>query len=311
MEPTTSVQSTQREPFWTYLTTNVANHFLFFGGIAVIVALVIGVNMFLDMRTRLANAERTAATLSVQFEHIGTSGAAVAANTTATAPAVAAQASDVFGTAVIHMMQAQDAKIQSLTTIIGQVQAHTTAASPATLPTFTPADQSVAGKLTDYPIEVSRENAPALDAVRLFYDPSQHDPTLAFSGTSFQHYKEQFTTSVGDWEQQKTGGFRTTVKLTRTVSKPNPADPTKLIEIGTETIPLETAGTIYSPQGIAGAAPLVIPRWTLNLGAGKSSTGYQSAATIDYRVTSRFGIFAGAMNNSLVGGVSIRLGANK
>jgi hypothetical protein len=309
--PTPAATTTvTRENFWTYLTTNIPNHLLLFGGLALIAALIIGINMILDLKNELAEQEKVSSTLSQKFEQIGTTGTVVTGNASATATQVATQASNDFGAAVVSAMAAQNAKIQSLSTIVGQVAAQNSTPAATALPAYTPTDQNVTtGKLTGYPIEVSRDNAPALDAVHLFYDPSKTDPTQAFAGTTFQHYNEQFTTTVGDWELQKTGGYRTTVKLSRTVTKPNPADPTKTIVVGTEDIPLSAANTVYSPAGLDGTTPLVMPRWTLNLGASKStSQGYQAAATIDYRITDRFGVFAGTANSALVGGVSIRLG---
>lgn len=292
--------------FWDYLKNNIPNHLILLGTIAALIGGVLLFNYVRDMRDRLANQEKVTATLSQSYQQVGT--AAVAKNTEQTQPLVLQQASDAFGPAVIQLMAQQNDKIQSLTTAVAQANAQVSALQTQ-LPALAPHQDSSTGALTGYPMEESRQGLPPLTSVNLYYDPKQHDPTLAFKGTTWQHYQEKFTTTLGDWEQQKTGGYRTTVKLTRTVSKPDPNDPTKLIAVGTEDVAVTGANTIYTPTSILGSNPFVLPRWTFNLGVSKDTVnGYQPAGTVDYRVTNRYGVFGGTVNKALVGGVSIRLG---
>jgi hypothetical protein len=54
---------------------------------------------------------------------------------------------------------------------------------------------------------------------------------------------------------------------------------------------------------------LAIPRWTLTAAVSKTRDGgYKPAGLIDYRVDKTWGLTFGAVNNSLVGGISIHFG---
>ena len=291
--------------FWDYLKDNIPNHLKLLAYIGAIGGSVVLFNYIRDMRTRLADQEKITATLQQTFQRVGT--AAVAQNTQQAAPLVQQQASDAFGPAVIALMQRQDAKIQTLTTMVAQANAQVSVLQTH-LPTLAPHQNDVTGALTGYPMEEAGAGLPPLDSVNLFYNPAERDPTLAFQGTTWTHYQEKFTTAIGTWEQQKTGGYKTSVKLTRTVSKPDPAHPGQFLLVGTEDLPVTGADTLFTPTSILGNNAVVLPRWTVNVGIAKDSvTGYQPFGTLDYRVTRRFGVFGGTVNRSLLGGVSIRL----
>jgi hypothetical protein len=169
----------------------------------------------------------------------------------------------------------------------------------------------------NYPFEESRTNGPGLSAFHLNYDPSKSDPNAAFQGSYWQHYGEQFNIAVGEWEKKKDGGMRTAIKLTRTVTKPDPNDPTKTITLGTEEIPLNNAETTYTPPALVPAPRN--PRWTANLGISSSSvtsptasgSKYSAFGTIDYRLTDKYGVFAGLAGGGPAVGISIRLDAGK
>jgi hypothetical protein len=288
------------------------NHLKLFAVLAVFVLIGLGIwgfNEIRDLKKELANQAQTAATLEQKFEILPGTTAVIAGNNQATQAQVNQQATTNFGSAVLRQMQQQKATIASLTMLIGQVQAERTAA-PATLPSFTPQTETPAtGKLTGYTLEQQRSGAPGLSAVRIFYDPTDRDPSKAFSGTTWQSYNEQFKLAVGDWQRQKDGGLRTTAKLSRIVTKPDPNDASKTIQVGIEDIPLADATTIYTPKGIAAPGTFVVPRWTLSVGLSHSKqNGYTPSGTIDYRLFDRYGLYAGAVDGAAVGGVSIRLG---
>lgn len=306
---TTTTTSTT---FWDYIK-DWPNHLKLLSIAIGIGVVVFGVNYILDLRQQVANQAKITATLQQQFQQVGTG--AVAANSEQQPSQLQTQANTAFGSAITTAMQQQNAKIQTLTTIIGQVAASSapiTAAptSQPLAPLAAPIQNQTTGALSGYPMEEVRAGAPPLTAVNLFYNPAARDPKTAFAGTTWQHYQEVFNGSVGQWEAVKTGGMKTTISVTRTVSKPDPSDPTKMIVVGTEPIPITGANTIYTPASILGSNPTVLPRWTLDLGVSHNSNAYQAAGTIDYRFTSRLGLFAGIVNNAPVGGVSIRLGGS-
>lgn len=312
--PTTPVTPTPTASFWSYLVDNIPNHLKLITIVVGIAALVIGVRYIMDLRQEVANQAKITATLQQQFQQVGTG--AIASNTEQQQSQIQTQANNVFGSAIANAMQQQNAKIQTLTTIIGQVKDTSSpiTAAPASqplAPLTAPVQNQTTGALTGYNMEEVRPGAPPMTSVSLFYNPTAHDPKTAFAGTIWNHYQEVFNASVGQWEAQKTGGLKTTINVTRTISKPDPNDPTKMVVVGTEPISITGANTIYTPTSILGSNPTVLPRWTLNLGLSHDSINkYQAAGTIDYRLTSRFGVFAGTANKALVGGVSIRLGGS-
>jgi hypothetical protein len=291
--------------FWQYITSDIGNHIILILIVLGIVGGVIAFNYFRDQAARLAAQEQKTDTLSQKFQAVGTS--AVTSATTATQPAITTDATAAFGAQVTSLMASEDAKISALTTAIGLVNAQQTALAQQTETKFTPAQQATSGgALTGYPMEETRKG-PALDSVNLHYDPTQIDPNKAFAGTSWQAYQEQFTAAFGDWVKQKDGSYRNTVSLNRAVSKPDPNNPGQMLSVGTESIPITGANTVYSPKGLLDPSQVVIPRWTLGLGLANSKAGKTAYGAIDYRVTNRFGIFAGTADNGLVGGVSVRL----
>lgn len=297
--------------FWSYLTTNWPNHFKLFGGIAVIVLGIIAYNYIRDLQNEIKNEEQVTATLQQKYQQAGTS--AVAANSQQAPAQITAQAAGDFGAAVMGIMQADHAQINSLTTLVAKTQAEVNVLGQQKQTAFTPQQQATpTGALTGYPLEETRKNGPPLASVDLFYDPKQTDPNKAFQGTKWDAYQEEFHASVGNWQKQKTGGFSTTLALTRTVSKPDPNDPTKMVAAGTETIPITGGNTIFTPKGLLEGTQPTVPRWTVGIGLSKGpQSSYQPFGQLDYRLTDRFGIFAGAVNNNLLGGVSIRLDTHK
>ncbi len=291
--------------FWDYLKNNIANHFKLFGFIGLVVAGYFAYNYVSDLKNRLATQEKTTATLSQQFQKVGT--AAVSGNSEQAQPAIATSAQTIFGSQVTSLMAQQNAQIQALASMVATIKASTAPVSTQ-LPPPTSAQETSTGALTGYPLEQVRPGAPPLTSLNLFYDPTQKNPSLAFKGSTWTNYQEQFNTSVGLWQQQKTGGYKTVVKLTRTITKPDPNDPTKSIVVGTEPLPITGADTIFTPADLTAKGGLVLPRWTLTGGISKTTTGYQPAGIIDYRITSRLGVSAGAVNNAFLAGVSVRLG---
>jgi hypothetical protein len=307
--PTPSATSAASTTFWQYLIKFIPYHLTVILVIGGVLGGIILFNHFRDVEAELKAQEAITATLQQKFQQVGP--AAVSGNTQQTAPQVQQQASEVFGAALIQEMQNQDAKINSLTTLVGTTQNQVSQLQGQLTPFQSTTKSSTTGALTGYTLEENR--TPPLDSVNLHYDPTQTDPGSAFRGTTWDQYQETFNASIGNWEAQKTGGFRTSVALSRTVSKPDPNNPGKMITVGTEQIPITGSNTIYTPDGLTAALPpLPQPRWTLDLGLSKGtssgSTGYTPAATIGYRLFGRYGLFAGSANNSLIGGLSIQLG---
>jgi hypothetical protein len=303
--PTTSTTTKTFGQYISGLASDVPNLMKLILIGALIAGGVIGFNYFRDQAARTAALEQKTDTLSQKFQTVGTS--AVTAATTATAPVIATDATAAFGAQVTSLMASEDAKISALTTAIGLVNAQQTALANQTETKFTPQQQATSGgALTGYPMEESRKG-PALDSVNLHYDPTQVDPNKAFAGTTWQAYQEQFTAAFGDWVKQKDGSYRNTVSLNRAVSKPDPNNPGQMLAVGTESIPITGANTVYSPKGLLDPATVVVPRWTLGVGIANSKAGKTAYGSIDYRVTQRFGVFAGTADDGLIGGVSIRL----
>lgn len=296
--------------FWEYIKADVGNHIKLVSILVGILLAVIAYNYVRDLQKWKANQEKVNDTLAQKYQQVGNN--AVSGNTQASQQSVDQSALAAFGQQVTAIMAAQNAKISSLTTAYGLISAQQTALSQQKQTTFTPQEQTQqTGALTGYALEESRKAGPPLTSVNLFYDPTQRDPNKAFGGTTWTHYQEQFTANFGDWVKQKDGSYRNSVSLNRTVSKPDPNDPTRLIQIGTEAIPITGANTVYSPKGLLDPSAFTVPRWTLSVGLADNKNGKTGYGTIDYRVTDRFGLFAGTADNGLVGGISIRLDARK
>ena len=107
----------------------------------------------------------------------------------------------------------------------------------------------------------------------------------------------------------------TSLALSRTVYKPNQADPNQRTTLGTEQIPITGAETIFGPKAMAAELPK-IPRWTATVGFTRdglaaSTNCYQPAALLDYRITNRYGVTAGAVNKGALLGLSVRFGGPK
>jgi len=320
--PVTTPTPVKKHGFMVYIMENIPNHLKVLAFLVIVVIVVFGWNYVKDLRAELESQKKTTATLAQQFQAVGITGVAESGNSKATAREVGTQTSDAFGAAVVNLMRQQNARIDALTTAVGTVKATVSVAAPQPTVFSSDTHNVATGNLNGYVLEEARPDAaPPLDSVSLFYKPMATDPAKAFAGTTWNHYQEQFTTSLGSWEKSKTGGLSTTVKLTRTVSKPDLFDPTKMDVIGTEDIPITGANTVYSPSGLVDAASVGFPRWTLGLGLSSTnlpsplnntaSVHLKPVATIDYRVFKRFGVFVGAANGGAVGGISFHFGAPK
>jgi hypothetical protein len=306
--------------FWDFLENHLNYKVRLILPILIIAAIVLIWNYVRDLQQKDADRAKTLATLQQKFDAIGTS--AISGNSTTTQKDLNAKSTGVIDPAIAEQMRQQSAVLTSLTQAIGVIQGKLS--TMGTIQTdFGGKQAGDTGALTGFPLEESRTDTsgkqlPALSNVRLFYDPKQKDPNKAFAGTAWQHYTETFNPVVGQWEAKKDGGYKTTLSLSRTVSKPDPTDPTKMVIIGTEQVPITGAETIYSPAGLK-VDPFKIPRWTATIGfsrdtAGLTSSsinGYQPAALLDYRVTNKFGATVGVVNKSAVVGLSIRFGNNK
>jgi hypothetical protein len=269
------------------------------------IAVVIGINYVRDLIKELRTQEQVSATLAQQYKQVGNN--AVASNAQAPQAQVTTQAESAFGTVLLAYMQSQGAQINSLTTAMGQLNLQVNNLKPNALPTqYQPTQQNTStGALTGYPMEEAR--TPPRSSVNLFYDPKQIDPNKAFAGTSWTSYQENFKTSVGDWVKIPSGGFKTSVAMKRTISKPDPNHPGQMVEVGSEDIPITGANTVFSPQGIEAGITQPVPRFTGSFGVSNSkANGYGISGSLDYRLTDRYGIYVGTANNGVMGGVSVR-----
>lgn len=290
------------------------------------ILLVVGVvYMFIHMRDlerRADAAQKAASTLEQKFQKVGDG--AVANNAIANQKDLNQQGKDAVNPAVLLYMQQQGAVLASLTTSLATVSSRISGLETRMPTDFGGKQDSTTGTLTGFPLEENRKGAdgrtlPPTAMLNLSYNPTLKDPNLAFKGSLWQHYQEAFKVTQGAWEK-KDGGFKTSIGLTRTISKPDPTDPTKMIVVGQEDIPIGDANTVFGPKGMV-ADPFKMPRWTLmlgvsrdaNFGTGSTSgiNGYQPAATIDFRVSNKYGVTFGAVNKSAVVGLSVRLGSNK
>ena len=306
------------QTWWEYLIHAWPFHLrvLVFGG--VLLAAWIGFNYVRDMRAELEAQKKVTATLAAKQTTLG-DGSIQTGNQTGTQAQVNQQAQQAFGPDVTELMKQQNAQILALAQAVGNINGAITQIKNQTPDknNFNPTQQTATGGIVNYPFEESRTSGPGLSAFHLNYDPTKRDPNTAFQGSYWQHYGEQFNISVGEWEKKKDGGMRTAIKLTRTVTKPDPNDSTKTITVGTENIPLGDAETTYTPPALVPAPKN--PRWTANLGISSSSvtsptasgSKYSAFGTRDYRLTDKYGIFAGLAGGGPAVGVSIRLDAGK
>jgi hypothetical protein len=279
---------------------------------ALVIESVILFNYVKDSQAQRAADLKAIATLEQNFKQLSNS--AVMHNDTKPQTEVENAAVQQFGEDLARYMRENNSRLNSLTTAVGTVSGSVNYLQQQ-VSTFKPGQQdTTTGALTGFVLEENRGKLPPLSSVSLFYNPKETDPNRAFTGTSWQHYTESFTSAFGQWEQDKTHGYKTSVKLSRTVSKPDPSDPTKLVVVGKEDIPITSGDTVYTPEGLTTPSPFKVPRWTASFGVskdGNSSHGYQPAALLDYRVTNKVGAFAGVVNKAGVVGFSIRLGGQK
>jgi hypothetical protein len=285
----------------------------------VILALIIAGGVVLwsyvkDLQTAKTAQQAQIATLQQNFQQLGTS--AVTQNQLQTQAQATAAAQQAFGQQVTDYMKQSNSTIVSLTTTLGNISSSVNGLQQQ-VNSFTPKQQVAStGALTGYSLEENRGKLPPTAAVNLFYDPKQVDPNKAFLGTTWTHYNEAFTGSVGEWVSDKTHGFKTTVTASRTITKQDPNDPTKMLVVGTEDIPITSGNTIYPPAGIALGTATAVPRWTATVGFSRDSftstaSGYSPSALLDYRITDKFGATAGVVSKSPFLGLSIRFGGVK
>jgi hypothetical protein len=308
--PTTATPVTT--PFWTYVKSEIPNHLKVIGICAAIALAIIGYNYVKDLRAQLAQKTAQVDTLAQPFQAKGNS--AISSSTVGTQQQLQAQAVAAYDPTLISQMRSQGDTIAKLTSLVATMAGNR--GIPATTTGYTSqnsvvtATTSPALALTGYTLEQTRPNGPALTAASIYYDPTAKDAATAFKGTTWDNYTEQFNASVASWSRKKDGSLASTVSLSRTVTHPDPNDPTKTVTVGTEKIPITGSNTIYVPSDFT--APLVLPRWTASIGVSGqpgSNNGYQPTALLDYRVTNKFGAFAGTANRGITAGVSIRLGS--
>lgn len=290
--------------FWEFLKNNIPHHLRLLGIVGGGLALWIGINWVLDMRRELINQRSINSTLAQKYQQVGQGAIADNQESTKLKPLGTA----AFSPDIAARMKADRATIKTLSTIVAQVKETDATITQTKLEPLPPSPNGV---LTNYPLEEVRPGAPPLAAIHLYYNPLAKDAATAFAGTSWTHYQETFNASVGEWTEEKNGGYRTTVEMSRTIARPDPDDPSKLQIVGTEAIPITGAETIYSPASILRGSAIVLPRWTLGLGVAYHSQQYGAAGTLDYRLTNRFGVWVGADNSAVLGGVSIRFGGPK
>lgn len=295
--------------------------------LAIVLLIIVGggilaVNYLLDLRNELQNEKAARATLEQKFTATGNS--AVTGNSKAPQRDLTAQAKSSFDPALMNFMAEQKAQIMQLSTGLARIESRVSAMGDISPGTLSQHQDAGTGALTGLPLDETRRDAsgallPPLTRVTLFYKPTERDPKLAFQGTTWTHKREDFVMAAGDWKKKEDGGFKTSLSLKRTVYDQDPTDPAHWIPIGSESIPLVSGDTVYSPAGLT-PAPKQIPRWTAMVGAGKSGNSYRPAALVDYRLTDKWGLFAGAVSSGqttgsnsaqIVGGISIRIGGNK
>jgi hypothetical protein len=163
--------------------------------------------------------------------------------------------------------------------------------------------------MEQYRKNLDGKELPPLTAINLSYNPLEKDASRAFAGTTWQSYTEEFRPSFGTWTSSKDGSYKNTFRLTRTVTKPDPSDPTKKVVLGTEEIPLTDASTSFSPAVVP---PKPLPRWTASFFVSRSTKNaapkYTPGAMLDYRISSRLGVFGGVANEAPSVGLSWRFG---
>jgi len=291
--------------------------------LVIVAVLIVGCIYLVDLRRQLEADKVERATLAQQFQQLGAN--AVTRNQLTTPKLQSDAAQQAFGDQVAQYMRANNAKIQSLTNALGSVEGRVSNVEGLSAAALAQHQNATTGQLSGFPLEEVRRDQsgaslPPLSQVAVSYDPAQRDPNVAFRGTFWTHYREDFRVAVGDWKASKDGGLKTSVSLKRTIFKPDPAQPGQFLTLGVEDIPIGDATTTYTPADFAAPA-LKVPRWTAMIGIAHSASGNRPSALLDYRLTNRFGLFAGAISSSanptrpqdtaIVGGISIRFGAPK
>lgn len=265
-------------------------------GLAALASGIIGFNYVRDLRTELETQKATAATLNQKFEKLGA--AAITGNEIKPQAQVNTAARDAFAPAVLQAMSQQNATLQQLTTALAQVQSRVSQIEGLNQQAFAQKQNQQTGALSGFPLDEVRRDPtgrtlPGLSTVTLSYDPAQKDVNAAFRGTAWTHYREDFTVSTGEWKQDASGGLRTAISLKRAVFKPDPANPSAWIALGMEDIPVASGDTVFTPKALMPQAAQP-GRWTALLGAAKGNLGgYRPAGLIDYRLTTKWGVFAG------------------
>jgi hypothetical protein len=267
----------------------------------VAVVTVIAVNYVRDLRAELKDETARRATLEQKFEALGSS--VVSKNELQSEKQATQSANEAFGRQVADYMNKTNSVLQSYTTAMATIQSQVTQLN-LKMADFGKTQNPETGALTGYPLEESR--TVPLGSVNLYYDPTKRNPQEAFRGTSWMHYQENFKIDQGGWQSTKNGGYKTTLRLSRTVLKPDPANPGKMVMVGQEEIPIGDANTVITPDGMKQDA-VKVPRWTVSFGIGSDADRKKTpAAFVDYRITNRLGIFGGAISRAAVAGISLR-----
>ncbi len=276
-----------------------------------LVALVVGgIGYIARLRTEVMDAKAEAGTLSQRFQAFHNGKSVVAGNQlTPSQGALTSAALQAFGSEIQAYMGHNGSKIQSLTEALGRIdQQVVSLQGKLNAASFGKARNPKTGKLTNFSLQDSRtgpsgELLPPLNQVNLSYDPSQTNPAQAFAGTTWTNFSEHFKLNVGQWKSNKDGSYRTTLSLTRSIFGPSGN------QLGSETIPLAQASTLYSPTSIVPKPEPVSP-WLLELGVAARHGAYTPAISLNYSLTQGFGVWAGTANNAAEFGLSIRLGGS-
>lgn len=268
-------------------------------GIVVVIGSVVWLwNDYRDMKNQLKQQEAINSTIASQFKQIGD--AFQTQNSVFKSSADAqSKANDLFGKEVLDYMKANDGKIQSLYSAVGQVNS-----SVMNIGLILGGKRDTSGAVSGVVIpQVRPDNAPALTSVEVNYDPSKPLNT-AFSSSRWLNNKEIFKPSLGEW-QLGDGGYRAAFRLQREVYD----DTGK--KIGQEEIKLTDAQAQFAPSKFG--ADTFVPRLTLTPLATYNidTKKWKPGALLDYRATKHFGVSGGYVNGGPALGFSWRFDLKK
>lgn len=286
--------------------------------LVVVATVVVGIYYIYDMHRQLQEEKVKSATLAQGFQQLGTS--AVSKNEFESNKDATNQIIQAQGKAVGDFAKQTNSTLQSVTSAMGTIQSSVSNIQGKLSATdFASHQNQTTGALTNYPLEESRVSSdgktlPPLSQVRLSFDPTQRDPNVAFKGTTWVHYREDFKQTVGEWQSKKDGGYKATVSLQRSIYKPDPANPGQWISVGTEDIQQADATTTFTAAGLKQPA-VTMTKWLVLAGVGKSNGAsplaqgsYQPYLGLFRHIAGPFGGFVAVQNNSVAVGVGIGFG---